>query len=97
SEPLDSRAGHIPGARSAPAGHDIDKTGQFLSDDELRQRFARHGVTADGPPVAVYCGSGITASHEIAALAIVGISAALYPGSYSQWSGDPTREIEIGA
>jgi len=96
SEPLDSRPGHIPGARSAPAGHDLDPLRRFLSDEVLKARFARHGISPTGPKVAVYCGSGITASHEIAALAILGVDAALYPGSYSQWSGDPNREIETG-
>ena len=96
SEPLDARPGHIPGAHSAPSGHDIDKEGHFLSDEELQQRFTRHGISADGAPVAVYCGSGVTAAHEIAALAIVGIEAALFPGSYSQWSADQARPIETG-
>jgi len=99
-EPLDPRPGHIPGADSAPAGHDLDKNGYFLSDADLQARFARHGVATDGqpnPPIAVYCGSGVTAAHEIAALAILGIEAALFPGSYSQWSSDPSREVETGA
>lgn len=98
-EPLDPRPGHIPGADSAPVGHDLDKQGYFISDADLQARFVRHGVTFDGqpsPPIAVYCGSGITASHEVAALAILGVEAALFPGSYSQWSSDPTREVETG-
>lgn len=47
--------------------------------------------------VGVYCGSGVTASHQVAALAVVGVDAALYPGSWSQWSNDPAREVATGA
>ena len=90
-EPVDPKAGHIPGARSAPTTQNIDGSGRFKSEAALRERFA----DIDGP-VAVYCGSGVTAAHEIAALAIVGIDAALYPGSWSQWSNDSTRDVAIG-
>jgi len=106
SEPIDFRPGHIPGARSAPAGHDVDADGRFLNDAELAERFARHGIgplakaaageLSDSPEIAVYCGSGVTASHAIACLAILGVEAALYPGSYSQWVGDPDRPVELG-
>ena len=90
-EPVDPRAGHIPGARSAPTTGNIDAAGTFLSDAALRERFA----SVEGP-VAVYCGSGVTAAHEVAALASIGIEAALYPGSWSQWSNDPARPVETG-
>ena len=63
--------------------------------DELAARFRALG--ADAGPVGVYCGSGVTASHEIAALAIAGIDAALYPGSWSQWSNHPDRPVATGA
>jgi thiosulfate/3-mercaptopyruvate sulfurtransferase len=95
-EPIDPRAGHIPGALSAPTGANLDPAGRFLPAADLRLRFEALGVTAaDGAAgpvqVGVYCGSGVTAAHEIAALAVAGIDAALYPGSWSQWSADPTR------
>ena len=85
AEPVDPKAGHIPGAVSAPTTGNLDAEGRFLPAAELRARFAALG--ADGSrPVAAYCGSGVTAAHEVAALAIAGIDAALYPGSWSQWS-----------
>lgn len=84
-EPIDPKAGHIPGAVSAPTTDNLDDDGRFRPADDLRERFARLGVTGD-VPVATYCGSGVTAAHEVAALAIAGVDAALYPGSWSQWS-----------
>jgi len=92
SEPIDPRAGHIPGAVSAPTQDNLIDGGLFLPADALRERFAALGV--DGSrPVAAYCGSGVTATHEIAALAEAGIDAALYPGSWSQWSNDAERPV----
>jgi thiosulfate/3-mercaptopyruvate sulfurtransferase len=90
-EPVDPRAGHIPGAVSAPTWGNLDATGRFLPDEALRERFA-----ALRGPVAVYCGSGVTAAHEAAALAVIGVEAALYPGSWSAWSGDPARPVATG-
>ncbi|GLY98490.1 rhodanese-like domain-containing protein [Actinoplanes sp. NBRC 103695] len=86
-EPIDPRAGHIPGAVSAPTAENL-RDGRFRTEAELRDRFA--AVTG---PVGVYCGSGVTAAHEIATLAIAGIDAALYPGSWSAWSSDPDRPV----
>lgn len=91
-EPIDPRAGHIPGAVSAPTSENLDETGRFASVETLKERF---GAIESGVPVAVYCGSGVTAAHEIAALAIVGIEASLYPGSWSQWSNDASRPVEV--
>ncbi len=94
-EPIDPRAGHIPGAVSAPTGDNLGPDGRFRTLDDLRARFAALG--ADGTrPVGVYCGSGVTAAHEIAALAVAGVPAALYPGSWSQWSSDPDRPAATG-
>lgn len=95
-EPLDSRAGHIPGARSVPTAANIGIDGYFRDSAELRNRFAEAGIGAGDMPV-VYCGSGVTATHQIAALAIAGYDAVLYPGSWSEWSGDPARPVATGA
>lgn len=95
-EPVDPRAGHIPGAVSAPTTGNLDDGGRFLPAEELRLRFARVGVDA-ATPTAVYCGSGVTAAHEIAALEIAGIPAALFPGSFSEWSNDASRPVATGA
>ncbi|WP_232498915.1 sulfurtransferase [Agromyces humatus] len=94
-EPIDPRAGHIPRAMSAPSGDDLDAAGRFRSPEALRERFAALGVQV-GDPVAAYCGSGVTAAHAVASLAIAGIDAALYPGSWSQWSNDPSRPAATG-
>ncbi|MEU5692107.1 sulfurtransferase [Actinosynnema sp. NPDC020468] len=95
-EPVDPRAGHIPGAVSAPTGDNLGADGAFLAPEALRERFAALGVRA-GEAVAVYCGSGVTAAHTVAALRIAGIDAALYPGSWSQWSSDPDRPVATGS
>jgi thiosulfate/3-mercaptopyruvate sulfurtransferase len=96
-EPIDPRAGHIPGAVSAPTAENLRETGTFKDPRELRMRFEALGVVAGKPDaVAVYCGSGVTAAHEVAALAVAGIHAALYPGSWSQWSADPARPAATG-
>ncbi|MEA5456070.1 sulfurtransferase [Sinomonas sp. JGH33] len=94
-EPVDPRAGHIPGAVNAPTAGNLADDGSFLPSDALRRRFESLGV-GPGRPVAVYCGSGVTAAHDIAALAIAGFDAALYPGSFSQWSRDPERPVAVG-
>lgn len=95
NEPIDPRAGHIPGALSAPATGNVDDTGRFLPAERLRERFSALGLPEHGD-VAVYCGSGVTAAHEIAALAIAGWGASLYPGSWSQWSNQPDRPVATG-
>jgi thiosulfate/3-mercaptopyruvate sulfurtransferase len=93
-EPIDPRAGHIPGAVSAPTGDNLAPDGRFRSAEELAARFNALGAT--DRPVGVYCGSGATAAHEVAALAVVGIEAALYPGSWSQWSNHADRPVATG-
>ncbi|KRC49539.1 thiosulfate sulfurtransferase [Leifsonia sp. Root227] len=95
-EPVDPRAGHIPGAVSAPTTENLAADGMLLPADVLADRFAALGVTQDAP-VAVYCGSGVTAAHEILALEVAGFRAALYPGSFSAWSNDAQRPVAMGA
>lgn len=94
-EPIDPRAGHVPGAVTAPTTDNLSPEGTFRPAEELRQRFAALGVSP-GDDVGVYCGSGVTAAHEVAALAAAGIEAALWPGSWSQWSADPDRPTATG-
>ncbi len=94
-EPIDPKAGHIPGALNAPTTGNLDADGRFLTAEQLRTRFAELGV--DGSrPVGAYCGSGVTAAHLIAALQVAGIEAALFPGSWSAWSADPSRLVAVG-
>jgi thiosulfate/3-mercaptopyruvate sulfurtransferase len=94
-EPVDPVAGHIPGARSAPTAANLGGGGTFLSGATLRDRFESLGAGA-GVAVGAYCGSGVTAAHEVLALALAGIPAALYPGSWSEWISDPSRPVAAG-
>lgn len=94
-EPVDPRAGHVPGAVSAPTTANLTAAGTFRAPEELAGRFAALGA-APGATVGVYCGSGVTAAHEVAALAVAGVDAALWPGSWSQWSADPDRPVATG-
>lgn len=93
-EPVDPRAGHIPGAVSAPTSENLGADGRFLPADDLTARFAAIGVPEGD--VAVYCGSGVTAAHQAAALVMAGRTPVLYPGSWSQWSADPGRPVATG-
>jgi thiosulfate/3-mercaptopyruvate sulfurtransferase len=95
-EPMDPRAGHIPGAVSAPTTLNLGADGRFLPPDVLASRFAALGVTAD-VRVGAYCGSGVTAAHEVLALELAGFEGAVYPGSWSAWSNDPDRQVATGA
>jgi thiosulfate/3-mercaptopyruvate sulfurtransferase len=95
TEPVDKVAGHIPGAVSAPTAANTGPDGRLRSAEELRERFEALGVSGD-KPVTVYCGSGITAAHEILALEHAGYAAALYPGSWSHWIEDPANPVETG-
>lgn len=94
-EPVDPVAGHIPGARNAPTSGNVGVDGRFLPSDLLRERFAKLGAT-DALDVGAYCGSGVTAAHEILALNLAGIPAALYVGSWSDWVRDPSNPVATG-
>ena len=95
-EPLDPVAGHIPGARNRPTADNLGPDGRFGDPATLREAFAAVGVQA-GATVAVYCGSGVTAAHEVLALEVAGVpGAALYPGSWSEWVADPARPVATG-
>jgi thiosulfate/3-mercaptopyruvate sulfurtransferase len=96
-EPVDPRAGHIPGALSAPTVDSLDADGLLLPADRLAERFAALGAVP-GVAVAVYCGSGVTAAHTVLAMEAAGLpTPALYPGSFSAWSNDPARPVATGA
>ncbi|MEU3729369.1 sulfurtransferase [Streptomyces sp. NPDC033538] len=94
-EPIDRVGGHIPGAVSAPTTDNVAADGRFLPAEELRARFKGLGAGEDGE-VGVYCGSGVSGAHEVLALAVAGIPAALYVGSWSEWSSDPGRPVAVG-
>lgn len=94
-EPLDPVAGHIPGAKNLPSTAVLGADGVFRDDGSVAQLLAERGVDPDGV-VGAYCGSGVTAAVVVAALAAAGREAALFPGSWSQWSSDPHRAVERG-
>lgn len=99
AEPVDPVAGHIPGAVSAPAAGNLAADGRFRAADALRERFAAVGAGAEAGPVGCYCGSGVTAAQQVLALEIVGIPAALYAGSWSEWVAGavPGRPVATGS
>ena len=90
----DYRIGHIPGAVHAPSGGNITD-GKFRPSDDLEAGFSKLGADRSGP-IGVYCGSGNSAAHAIAAMAAAGLDAALYVGSWSAWSADPARPVATG-
>ena len=95
-EPVDPRAGHVPGAVNVPCRTNLDGSGRFRPVEELRATFAAAGVTADSDVVS-YCGSGVTACHTLLALELAGLPPGrLYPGSWSQYSADPDRPVAVG-
>lgn len=101
AEPVDAVAGHVPGARNLPSTSLLSDDGTFRSDTELAHRFQVQGIGYadshdDGARPGVYCGSGVTAAVVVAALAAAGHDAALFPGSWSQWSSDPTLPVARG-
>lgn len=95
-EPIDPRAGHLPGAVSVPTAGNLGPGRRLLDAAALRERFEAAGVRS-GVRTAVYCGSGVTAAHEVAALTQAGFEAALFPGSFSQYAADASRPVATGA
>ena len=94
-EPLDARAGHIPGARNRFFKDNLDASGRFRPAADLRAMFESFGA----PPAAVVhqCGSGVTACHNLLAMEAAGLpGSVLYPGSWSEWSSDPSRPVAVG-
>jgi len=97
TEPIDRVAGHIPGAVNVPTSANLTEDGCFRSPGELRELYAGVGATPEAGErgeVAAYCGSGVTAVHDILAMELAGIRAALYPGSWSGWITDSSRPVE---
>lgn len=96
-EPLDPRAGHIPGAKNAPYPENLDpRTSRLLPPEVLRRRYEALGA-GRAETVACYCGSGVTACHDVLAMVVAGFPPPLlYPGSWSDWSRDAEMPIETG-
>ena len=95
-EPIDPVAGHIPGARCLPFSDNLDAHGRFLPAAQLAARFDRLLADCSGEPLA-YCGSGVTACHNLFAMALAGRPLAkLYAGSWSEWICDPARPVARG-
>ncbi|MDV3129226.1 sulfurtransferase [Mycobacterium sp. 21AC1] len=95
-EPVDAVAGHIPGAINVPSTKLLAEDGTVLPTSDLRALLTDHGVDGSAA-VGAYCGSGVTAALTVAALAAAGVDAALFPGSWSEWSSDSTRPVARGA
>lgn len=101
TEPVDPRAGHVPGARNAPFSALTDAQGRWLPPAQLRELAQQWGADGDGRALGVYCGSGINACALVLGLEVAGVSTAqcpvaLYAGSWSQWCTDPDRPVATG-
>ena len=96
-EPIDPIAGHIPGAQCAAFNENLDTDGRFLPAAQLKQRFAAQLQGRSPDELVAYCGSGVTACHNLFALSLAGYPLGkLYAGSWSEWITDPKREIATG-
>lgn len=97
-EPLDKVAGHIPGALNRPYEDNLDLSGEFLSEETLREDYAELLGGVSPERVVVMCGSGVTACHNLLAMEHAGLKGAkLYAGSWSEWITDPNRPVAKGA
>jgi thiosulfate/3-mercaptopyruvate sulfurtransferase len=96
-EPIDPIAGHIPGAQCAAFNENLGSDGRFLPAEQLKQRFATQLQGRSPDKLVAYCGSGVTACHNLFALSLAGYPLGkLYAGSWSEWITDPEREIATG-
>lgn len=96
-EPIDPVAGHIPGAQCAAFTDNLGNDGRFLAADQLKQRFAAKLGNRSPDDLVAYCGSGVTACHNLFALCLAGYPlGSLYAGSWSEWINDPARGIATG-
>lgn len=96
-EPIDPVAGHIPGAQCAAFTDNLDADGRFLPADQLKQRFAAKLGDRSPTELVAYCGSGVTACHNLFALCLAGYPlGSLYAGSWSEWITDPARAVATG-
>ena len=96
NETLDPVGGHIPGACSAPYAGNLDENGRMLPPAALRARFEELLAGTPAEEAIFYCGSGVTAAHTVLALELIGVDAALYAGSWSDWITDPGRPVATG-
>ncbi len=97
-ETIDPVAGHIPGALSLPYAGNLDPSGRFQPRNELRARFANALGHTPAERTVFYCGSGVTAAHDVLAMVHAGLGEPrLYPGSWSEWITDPRRPVAGGA
>ena len=98
SEPIDSVAGHIPGAQNHPLSENLGAGGKFLPAEELRQRWIRTLNGHDPALLVSMCGSGVTACHNLLALRAAGLAGGrLYAGSWSEWIRDPGRPVVLSS
>jgi thiosulfate/3-mercaptopyruvate sulfurtransferase len=96
-EPIDPVAGHIPGAQCAAFTDNLGADGRFLPADQLKQRFAKKIGKRSPEQLVAYCGSGVTACHNLFALALAGYPLGkLYAGSWSVWITNPQRRVATG-
>lgn len=96
-EPIDPVAGHIPGAQCAAFNENLGPDGRFLSPEQLKQRFAAKLQGRAPEKLVAYCGSGVTACHNLFSLCLAGYPLGkLYAGSWSEWITDPKREVATG-
>lgn len=99
TEPVDPVAGHVPGAVNVPTSANLEpdgsrRAGRFRSLEALREVYAGVGAMQADGQVGVYCGSGVTATHDLFALHLLGVQGTLFAGSWSAWVSDPGRPVE---